>query len=177
MYQYKREPLPDQDLTKLINAAQTPIEKVIILTFVDTGLRVSELATLDKENIQWQERRIVVYGKGGPYGKKSKRRIIPMTERVYILLSAWFALNNKIEMTTRNIQYHVTKVANRAGISKKVSPHVLRHTFAVNCIKKNISTRTLQHLLGHDHLTTTEIYLNLSPEDACREFLNKFEKN
>ena len=175
MYQYKREPLPNQDLTKLINSAQTPIEKIIIYTLADTGIRVSELANLEKENIQWQERRIVVYGKGDPpYGKKSKRRIIPMSKRVYTLLSAWFALNNSISMTPRNIQYHVTKVANRAGITKKVSPHVLRHTFAVNCIKKNISTRTLQHLLGHDHLTTTEIYLNLSPEDACREFTAKF---
>jgi len=68
----------------------------------------------------------------------------------------------------------VKEVANRAGISKPVSPHVLRHTFAVNCIKKGISTRTLMQLLGHDRLTTTEIYLNLSPEDAIREFLNKW---
>ena len=48
-----------------------------------------------------------------------------------------------------------------------------RHTFSVNCIKKGISTRALQSLLGHDRLATTEIYLNLSPEDAIREFLNK----
>jgi len=174
MYQYKREPLSDDETNKLINACETPQEKLIIYTLLDTGIRVSELAGLTKQNIQWQEKRIIVYGKGGPYGSKSKRRIIPMTERVHAVLSAWFTLNGKIEMKVRNVQYHVKKVANRAGITKPVSPHVLRHTFAVNCIKRNISTRTLQHLLGHDHLATTEIYLNLSPEDACREFLSKY---
>jgi len=48
------------------------------------------------------------------------------------------------------------------------------HTFAVNCIKKCVSTRALQTLLGHDRLTTTKRYLNLSPEDAIREFLEKW---
>ena len=65
-------------------------------------------------------------------------------------------------------------MADKAGISKKVSPHVLRHTFAINCIKKGISTIALQSLLSHDRLDTTEIYLNLYPEDAIREFLNKW---
>jgi len=173
MYQYKREPLSDENLTKLINACNTPKEKLIVYTLTDTGLRVSELANLKKDNILWQERRLVVYGKGGPYGKKTKRRVIPMTERVYTILSAWFTLNDKI-MTARNIQYILKNVAQRSGITKKISPHVLRHTFAVNCIKKNISTRALQTLLGHDHLATTEIYMNLSPEDVCREFTTKW---
>ena len=53
-------------------------------------------------------------------------------------------------------------------------PDPYTSTFAVNCIKKGISTRALQSLLGHDRLDTTEIYLNLSPEDAIREFLNKW---
>jgi len=85
-----------------------------------------------------------------------------------------FVFNNDVGISKRTIERVVKRVANKAGISKPVSPHVLRHTFAVNCIKKGISTRALQYFLGHDHLTTTEIYLNLSPEDAIREFLNKW---
>ena len=65
-------------------------------------------------------------------------------------------------------------IANRAGISKPVSPHVLRHTYSVSCVKKGISTRSLMQLLGHDHLSTTEIYLNLSPEDVIKEFESKW---
>lgn len=97
-----------------------------------------------------------------------------MTERVRRLFEYHFAENNHTGITKRTVARIVRKIADKAGISKPVSPHVLRHTFSVNCIKKGISTRALQTLLGHDRLTTTEIYLNLSPEDAIREFLDKW---
>ena len=161
-------------MNKLTNACSTFREKFVIWTLLDTGLRLSELADLKKENIQWQERRLVIYGKGGPYGKKTKRRIIPMTDRVRRLIEYHFAENNNTGMSKRTIERIIKKMADKAGIAKNVSPHVLRHTFSVNCIEKGISTRALQSLLGHDILATTEIYLNLSPEDAIREFLNKW---
>ena len=81
MYQYKREPLNDDEVNRLTNACDTFREKFIVWTLLDTGLRLSEFADLKKDNIQWQEKRLVIYGKGGPYGKKTKRRIISMTER------------------------------------------------------------------------------------------------
>jgi len=173
-YQYKRKPLNDDEVNRIANACDTFREKFVVWTLLDTGLRLSEFADLKKDNIQWQERRLVIYGKGGPYGKKTKRRIIPMTERVRRLIEYHFAENNDTGIGKRTVARIVKKVADKAGILKLVSPHVLRHTFSVNCIKKGISTRALQTLLGHDRLTTTEIYLNLSPEDAIREFLNKW---
>jgi len=97
-----------------------------------------------------------------------------MTDRVRELIEYHFAENNNTGMSKRTIERIVKKVADKSGISKPVSPYVLRHTFAVNCIKKGISTRALQFLLGQDKLVTTEIYLNLSPGDAIREFLNKW---
>jgi integrase/recombinase XerD len=66
-------------------------------------------------------------------------------------------------------------VANKARIIKPVTPHVLRHTFAVNCVKKGVSTAGLKKILGHDRLETTEIYLNICPEDALGEFFRKVE--
>jgi integrase/recombinase XerD len=72
-YQYKREPLNNDEVNKLINACNTFREKFVIWALLDTGLRLSEFAELKKENIQWQERRLVIYGKGGPYGKKNKK--------------------------------------------------------------------------------------------------------
>jgi integrase/recombinase XerD len=77
-------------------------------------------------------------------------------------------------MSTRTIQRILTRVAGRAGITKRVTPHTLRHTFAVRCVQKGISTRALQEFLGHDRLETTEIYLNLSPEEALSEFHRKW---
>ena len=173
-YQYKREPLNDDEVNKLTNACESFEEKFVIWTLLDSGLRVSEFSTLSKDNIQWQEKRFMVYGKGAPYGKKTKRRIVPMSERVKRLVDHHFAFNDNVNISPRTIQRIVKRVANRAGISKQVTPHSLRHTFSMNCIRKGISTRSLMQFLGHDRLTTTEIYLNLSPEDAIREFHDKW---
>jgi integrase/recombinase XerD len=68
----------------------------------------------------------------------------------------------------------VTWSLNQANIRRLVTPHVPRHTFAVTAIQKGISLPALQRLLGHDRLTTTEIYLNLSPEEVLREFREKW---
>ena len=63
----------------------------------------------------------------------------------------------------------------RAMTTKPVTPHTLRHTFAVNCVKRGVSTASLKKILGHDRLETTEIYLNICPEDALGEFFQKVE--
>ena len=120
-YQYKREPLNDDEVNKLINACDTFREKFIIWILLDTGLRLSEFADLKKENIRWQERRLVIYGKGDPYGKKTKRRITPMTERVRRLLEYHFAENDSIGITKRTIARIVKKVADKVE-SQNLSP-------------------------------------------------------
>jgi integrase/recombinase XerD len=173
-YQFKREPLTQDEATRLANACVNHVEKVIVWTLLDTGLRVSELATLTKENLDWQLHRLMIYGKGGPYGTQSKRRIIPLSSRVQPLIEGHLALHDKLGKTSRTIQRLIKDVANRAAISRPVTPHVLRHTFAVTAVQKGLSLPALQKILGHDRLTTTEIYLNLSPEEAIREFQSKW---
>jgi integrase/recombinase XerD len=173
-YQYKREPLLPEEANRLASVCQTAREKLLVWTLLDTGLRVAELAGLKKDNIDWQGHRFMIYGKGGPYGSKSKRRIIPLSNRIQPLIEGHFALHDSLGMTPRTIQNVVKDVANRARISRPVSPHVLRHTFAVAAVQKGISLPALQRLLGHNRLTTTEIYLNLSPEEVVREFREKW---
>jgi integrase/recombinase XerD len=173
-YQYKREPLTQDEATRLANAAETHQEKLIVWALLDTGLRVAELAGLKKDNIDWQNRRLTIYGKGGPYGSKSKRRILELSTRIRPLIENHFAIHDTFNMAPRTIQRIITRIANRAHITRKVTPHVLRHTFAVTAIQKGISLPSLQRLLGHDRLTTTEIYLNLSPEEVLREFREKW---
>lgn len=173
-YQYKREPLTQDEANRLANTCQSHEEKLVVWSLLDTGLRVAELANLNKDNVDWQNHRLMIYGKGGPYGKLSKRRVIPLSSRLQPVLEGHLGLHDNMNIGVRTIQRLVKQVANRAQIRRKVSPHVLRHTFAVTCIQKGISTRALQEILGHDRLTTTEIYLNLSPEDVIREFQNKW---
>lgn len=173
-YQFKREPLTADEANRLASVCNTYEEKLIVWTLLDTGLRVAELANLTKDNLDWQSHRLMVYGKGGPFGTKSKRRVIPLTARVQPLLEGHFALHDDLGMSVRTIQRVVRTIANRASISRKVSPHVLRHTFSVTAVQKGISLPALQRLLGHDHLATTEIYLNLSPEHVIKEFIDKW---
>jgi len=174
MYQYKREPLDSTEIDLLANACETLPEKFVVWSLLDTGMRVSELAGLTRQSIQWQERRIVVFGKGGPYGSRSKRRVVPMSDRVRTVMNAVLAFQDTPRISVRTIQRIVKKVADRAGITKPVTPHTLRHTFAIQCIQRGISTRALQQFLGHDRLQTTEIYLNLSPEAALEEWRRKW---
>jgi integrase/recombinase XerD len=148
------------EANRMTSTCNTHEEKLIVWTLLDTGLRVAELAKLKKDNIDWQGHRLMVYGKGGPYGTNSKRRVIPLTARVQPLV--------------RTIQRSVRAIADRASISRPVSPHVLRHTFSVTAVQKGISLPALQRLLGHDRLATTEIYLNLSPEHVIKEFMEKW---
>jgi integrase/recombinase XerD len=168
-YQFKREPLLPEDATRLAQAGQTVREKLVIWALLDIGLRVSEPANLTPAQIDWQGHRLTIYGKGGRYGSKSKRRIIPLSARLQPLIAHHFALHDTIGLTPRSIQLLVKRMANHARISQPVTPHVLRHTSAVTAVQKGLSLSVLQRLLGHDRLTTTEISVNLSPEEVVRE--------
>lgn len=172
-YQFRREPLNGERSNELVNACQSFEEKLVVWTPLDTGLRVGEFNSLRPDQVEWQYDRVVVYGKGGPFGNRSKRRVVPLTPRVRKLLEVRFVTHPTVGLTPRTAQRVVKRVAARAGIRSQVTPHVLRHTFAVNCVKAGVSTASLKKLLGHDRLETTEIYLNISPEDALQEFREK----
>jgi integrase/recombinase XerD len=102
-YQYKREPLTQDEATRLANTCQTHVEKLVVWTLLDTGLRVAELASLTKDHIDWQTHRLMIYGKGGPYGSQTKRRIIPLTARVQPLLEGHFAIHDTLGIGKRAI--------------------------------------------------------------------------
>src|SRR4029453_11078547 len=99
----------------------------------------------------WQGHRLMVYGKGGPYGSQTKRRIIPLSPRVQPLLEGHFALHDTLGMAPRTIQVLVKRVANRVHIRRPATPHVPHPPFSVTAIQKGVSLPTLQRLLGHDH--------------------------
>ena len=76
---------------------------------------------------------MAIQGKGGPYSQRSKRRALPMTDRVRLLIEHHDTMQDRFGITTCQIERMVKRVANRAGIATPVTPHVLRHTFSVNC--------------------------------------------
>ena len=173
-YQYVREPLTAEEADRLANACETPTEQLIVWTLLDTGLRVGELCDLTSKDVLWQQRQLRVRGKGGPYGKKSKIRVVPMSRRVRALLEHHFALRKEFPVKKRRAPALVKQVANRAGLTKDVTPHVQRHTFAATALQKGISLATVQKILGHDRLQTTAIYLYFTDTHIQEEFERKW---
>ena len=80
-HQFVREPLRAEEADRLANACRSPEEKLVVWTLLDTGLRVSELCALTRDNVQWQERSLHVTGTAGPHGSRRKQRIVPLSAR------------------------------------------------------------------------------------------------
>ncbi len=124
-YQYVKEPLTADEADRLSGACETPTERLVVWTLLDTGLRVGELCSLTVRNLLWQQRQLRVKGKSGRHGQKTKVRVVPMSNRVRALLEHHFALEKTFPVRTRRAQDIVKAVADRAGITRAVSPHVL----------------------------------------------------
>ena len=104
-YQYRQEPLHDDEANRLVNACETLKERLVIWTLLDTGMRLGELAGLKKTDIDWKRYRLTVYGNGGPYGSMSKRRVRPMSIRVRALMEHHFANHDALGTSRRTIQW------------------------------------------------------------------------
>ena len=100
-YQYVRESLTADESDRLSNACETPTERLVVWTLLDTGLRVGELCDLTSKSVLWQQRQLRVKGKGGPHGEKTKVRVVPMSSRVRALLEHHFALEKAFPVKTR----------------------------------------------------------------------------
>lgn len=144
-------------------------DRAILEAFYSTGMRVSELAGLDIDDIDFIGGIVKVMGKG------KKERIIPIGEiaiaaiRKYLdkrkrQTSALFLNKNGTRITTRGIENIVYKYITLAGIKQGVSTHTLRHSFATHLLNRGADLRTVQELLGHANLSTTQIYTHITTE-------------
>ena len=100
-YQFVREPLRAEEADQLSQVCESMLEKLIIWILIDTGLRVSELCSLTSQDILWQQKSLRISGKGGPYGKQSKKRVVPMSNRVRALLEHYYAINERFPVGAR----------------------------------------------------------------------------
>jgi len=109
-------------------------------------------------------------------GKGSYERIIPIDHAFVHEIQEYIDKNNLgkqdklFDMTNRGFRAMVKRYGKRCGLEKDVHPHMLRHTFAVQSLKAGVNLRTLQKILGHKHLSTTQIYLDITGEDVADDF-------
>lgn len=144
-------------------------DRVILELLFSTGLRVSELQKLNISDLNLERGEIPVKGKGG------KIRVVFLSDSAKTILTEYLAIIgesealilNKISgdrLSIRSIERVVSKYAKLAGISKKVSPHTLRHTFATDLLINGADIRSVQSLLGHSNISTTQIYTHVTDQ-------------
>ena len=183
--------LPDVLSTEEIDAmiASIPQEKeealrneAIIETLYGSGLRVSELVDLRISRLSLDDRLMIVEGKG------SKQRMVPMSPSSVELIREYLPqrdrqtikpagrdilfLNRRGAPLSRVMVFYIIRdLAALAGIQKTVSPHTLRHSFATHLLEGGANLRAIQEMLGHESISTTEIYLHLDRSRLRRELL------
>ncbi|HDK26521.1 MAG TPA: tyrosine recombinase XerC [Candidatus Atribacteria bacterium] len=173
-----------QEIDKLIetpprNKLSGIRDRAILEILYGTGIRVSELTNLNIDDIDFNEKIIKVLGKG------SKERILPLSNPVIKAMQEYiekrYLFNrNKFDktinknalflnrfggrLTARSIRRIIIKYIKIAGLNKKLSPHVLRHSFATHLLGGGADLRSVQELLGHKSLSTTQIYTHITKE-------------
>ncbi|MHA7102471.1 site-specific tyrosine recombinase XerD [Roseivirga pacifica] len=159
--------------------------RAMLETLYSSGLRVSELIGLKKANVLWEVGFLRVLGKGSkerlvPIGREAMKFIRMYDEEVRVHLDiklgheGFLFLNRRGAQLSRQMVFIVIKdLVAKAGIQKKISPHTFRHSFATHLIEGGADLRAVQEMLGHESITTTEIYTHLD-RDYLRQIIQDF---
>src|SRR3989338_4678210 len=153
------------------------IEKAILEMLFSTGLRVSELAGLKKDKVNLEKEEFTIMGKG------RKSRVVFLSEQARYWLKKYFETRQDMNqylfvshdkrsgktleqpLTPRSVQRLVQKYARAAGITKPVTPHTLRHSYATDLLQNGADIRSVQTMLGHSSITTTQIYTHITDKE------------
>ena len=172
-----------------MSKAEGQRNRAIIETLYGCGLRVSELVTLRLSQLYIDERYVAVQGKG------NKQRLVPISpvaiEQISLYLEQTRSrqvvkkgsedilfLNRRGAMLTRQMIFHIVKqLCELAGIRKVISPHTLRHSFATHLLEGGANLRAIQQMLGHESITTTEIYVHIDRTRLRDEILQHHPRN
>ncbi len=176
------KPLPKfltiKEIDRLVNAIdrETFIGKriyALIEVLYSTGMRVSEVVSLKHNQIQWREGIVRVIGKG------NKERLVMLGSAALSMLknyigdagydrrsSVEYIFRNKFgkQLNVKTVQTDISTLAKIAGINRDVTPHILRHSFATHMLDAGADLRSVQELLGHASLSTTQIYTHVTPD-------------
>lgn len=162
--------LPDEILIKLSYR-----NKLLLYVLYYTGIRVNELRLMKKQDINLKDRIILIQGKGKKeryvlfndaveYYFKKYLEFIPKQEYIFTGYDTVKPLNS------RTIESIVKDTAKSVGLEKKVTPHMLRHTYATHLLINGMDIKLIQQLLGHESLNTTKIYLNLDMKNIKESY-------
>ena len=191
---YLPDTLSEEDINRIITCIDNSTDigkrnKCILEVLYGCGLRVSELIDLKISNINFKESYIMVEGKG------EKTRLVPLANTTAEFITSYIhtvrnktKINKKYEDTlflnsrgtnmSRVIVFIIIKeLTQKAGISKSISPHTFRHSFATHLLQNGADLRFIQEMLGHSSITTTQVYTHLKTEELRDVILNFHPRN
>jgi tyrosine recombinase XerC len=166
--------LTEEEVTRLIESSLPKDEmglrdRAILETFYSTGMRISELVSLSQDDLDFIGGVVKLKGKGkkeriAPIGDKAISSLREYLEKRKKQTSAVFLNKRGTRITDRGVRNIVGKYLKVSGMKRGVSPHTLRHSFATHLLNRGADLRTVQELLGHANLSTTQIYTHLTTE-------------
>lgn len=187
------EVLSVDEIDRIVNAIddskdEAQRDRAIIEVLYGCGLRVSELVNLKLTDISWKEEFVRVIGKG------NKQRLAPISTRALKQIEYYLPFRSSIDVKkgeedylfiskrgkhlSRITVFHIVKVlAERAGITKDISPHTFRHSFATHLLERGANLRAIQVMLGHESISTTEIYTHMDMSTLRYEILEHHPRN
>ena len=167
-----------------INTPLGQRDRLILEVLYGTGIRVSELVNIKIDDIDFSNKEIRITGKGnkeridpfGDYCLDSMNRFIDDGRRKLLdkhnKTSDYLIINEKgNQITTRGVEKLIDNIVKKAALKKHVSPHMLRHSFATHLLNNGCDIRTVQELLGHESLESTQIYTHVSNEHLREVYL------
>lgn len=161
--------------------------RLIIELLYATGLRVSELTSLQINDIDFANKEIKVVGKGSKerivfYGEYAEKYLNMYLETARPNLlgknnSDYLFINNRGgQLTSRGVELIIDKIVTNAALKHHISPHVIRHTFATDLLNNGADLKSVQELLGHESLSTTQIYTHITNERLRSVYLKSFPR-
>ena len=171
------EALRPEEVERLVSAARDPLDLLIVALLFETGLRAQEAVGLRLRDIDTRRREIRV--RNAKYGEERVVLYGPLTEQA---LAIWLALNPGLGpddpllgISYSGLYKRLKTLARRAGLDpRRVRPHVLRHTFATEALRRGVPLPVVQRLLGHHDIKVTQIYLHLLDEDIRAAYQRAF---
>lgn len=187
----------DKELDKLFETAKTarnPLlayrNTALLEVLYGTGIRVSECANLMLDDVDLDNNMMLVLGKGNkeryiPFGNYANRAINEyLTKSRKVLMEKFdkkhpylFVDQHGSHITSRGIEYALNQIMKRSGLNTSIHPHMLRHTFATQMLNNGADLRTVQELLGHANLSTTQIYTHVTKEKLLKNYQHFFKRS